>query len=84
MTSNEPEHVDRSELNLWFCNGCRVVHLSAGGMRLSFTRAEYAIFTEMVVDTYFSGWPQTKANFPFKNLGDIDSAKTFISIDPEI
>ncbi|MGQ0541562.1 MAG: hypothetical protein ACT4O9_06905 [Blastocatellia bacterium] len=84
VTSNELEHVDRSELNLWFCNGCGVVHLTAGGMRLSFTRAEYSVFTEMVVDTYFLGWPRIGANFHFKNLGDVDSEKTFISIEAEI
>ncbi len=73
MTSREVEPVDRSELNLWFCVGCGVVHLTAGGMRLSFNRAEYASFTEMVVDTYYSGWPQNGVNMPLHNLGEIDA-----------
>jgi hypothetical protein len=48
---------DRKTVSLWYCNGCSAAHLTAGGMRLTFNRDEFATFTKMVVETHYSGWP---------------------------
>ncbi len=48
---------NRKKITLWYCNGCDAAHLTAGGLRLSFTREEFAVFTRMVVETHYTGWP---------------------------
>lgn len=45
-----------SNVTVWHCGGCGVVHMSVGKMVLNFTRDEFANFTEAVVDINYSGW----------------------------
>ena len=48
---------ERQSVDLWFCSSCSVVHLTVGKLHLSFNRKEFSEFTNMVVETNYSGWP---------------------------
>lgn len=48
---------EKQHVNLWFCGSCSVVHLTVGKLHLSFDRTEFSEFTNMVVETNYSGWP---------------------------
>lgn len=53
---------ERKRIDIWYCGGCNEVHVAAGGMRMSFNRDEYAVFTEMVVETHYTAWLHLKTN----------------------
>ncbi len=46
-----------ANVHLWYCGGCRVVHMSIGKMVLNFSREEFVDFTDAVVDINYSTWP---------------------------
>ncbi|MEP6945903.1 MAG: hypothetical protein ABJA02_08305 [Acidobacteriota bacterium] len=45
-----------ANVTVWHCAGCGVMHMSVGKTVVSFTRDEFADFTESVVDIDCSGW----------------------------
>jgi len=78
---NNIESEGRKELELWFCNGCEAVHLTAGGMRLSFNQGEFSAFTKMVVETYYSGWSRSEGQLLPAHFGDLDHSETTVSAE---
>ena len=60
------EHTcENKQLSLWYCAGCRRVHLRAGEAALSFDNREFARFTMAVVDVYYSGgWEMSQWALP--------------------
>lgn len=45
----------KEQVEIWYCNGCGVVHLVAGSFRISFDRNEFEDFTNAVVNIYCGG-----------------------------
>ena len=46
---NESKHEKAAQnLQIWYCEGCRVVHFKADNVLLSFTRTEFAELTNAV------------------------------------
>lgn len=43
-----------SDVKLWHCRGCGVVHMSVGGRVMNFHRQEFAAFAEAVVEAQYS------------------------------
>lgn len=67
---------ERHTVSLWYCEGCEVVHMTAGGFRLSFNREEFEAFMGMTVDLYCTGFPADS----IPNLGAVDlNARTVAS-----
>jgi len=55
----------KERLSLWYCESCRVVHLRAGEVVLSFDSRQFAAFTEAVVDIHYgSGWQMSQWALP--------------------
>ena len=48
-----------TDLNVWHCPGRGVVHMEIGKTVLNFSREEFAIFAESVVEIQCSGWVRT-------------------------
>lgn len=62
---SEPHICGKRQLNLWYCERCRKVHLRAGETVLSFDSREFAAFTEAVVDIHYSsGWQMSQWALP--------------------
>lgn len=56
---------ENKQLSLWYCVGCRRVHLRTGEVAISFDSREFAQFTEAVVDVYYSGgWEMSQWALP--------------------
>jgi hypothetical protein len=59
--SNENHACSKHRLDLWYCAGCRMVHLRAGEAVLSFDGREFAEFANAVVDIHYSsGWQMSQ------------------------
>lgn len=70
----------RTDLSVWYCNGCEVVHLATDGFRLSFSRSEFAALTRMVVETHYSGWPNENVRSLAADQVDIEAFETTATI----
>ncbi len=53
---------EMADVKIWHCNGCGVVHMSVRDMVLNFTRDEFAVFSEAVVDINYSFWDSAAAS----------------------
>lgn len=47
----------RSDVKMWHCNGCGVVHMSVGKKLLNLEREEVAGIMEAIVDLHAAEWP---------------------------
>ena len=69
-----------TDLNVWHCPGCGVVHMEIGKTVLNFSREEFAVFAESVVDIQCSGWSRTGEEHSIIDLisakGDSDAAQS--------
>ncbi|MBK8466460.1 MAG: hypothetical protein IPL32_11570 [Chloracidobacterium sp.] len=63
---------EMTDVKLWHCVGCGVVHMSVKNMVLNFPREEFAAFTESVVEINYSGW-ETPNPFSLIDLGEHDA-----------
>lgn len=55
----------KHQLKIWYCAGCRAVHLRAGETILSFDSREFAEFADAVVDIHYSaGWQMSQWALP--------------------
>jgi hypothetical protein len=70
----------RTELALWYCNGCESVHLAVDSFRLSFNRSEFAALTQMVLETHYAGWPEENVRSLAADQVAIDARETTASI----
>ncbi|MCP9496732.1 MAG: hypothetical protein MSG64_20035 [Pyrinomonadaceae bacterium MAG19_C2-C3] len=46
---------ERAGWRVWRCDACRLFHIKAGGVLLTFTPEEYEAFTHAVAGCYFGG-----------------------------
>lgn len=71
MSRNEGMEITRTvipvrettDLRIWRCIGCGVVHMAVGEMIVNFDRDEFRKFTESVVDTHCCGWLSDSEEF---------------------
>jgi hypothetical protein len=52
------------EIDIWYCEACSSAHLRAGDTALTFTREDFEVFTERVVDVNVRGWAGLAAPVP--------------------
>lgn len=71
----------RTDLTIWYCNGCEKVHLAADGVRLTFTRPEYSLFTRLVVEAHYDGWSNGSVRSLAADQVDIDAHSMSASIE---
>ena len=71
----------RTELSLWYCNGCEAVHLLVDGFRLSFNRTEFSALAQIVLETHVTGWPADTVRTLAANQIDIDAKEITASIE---
>ncbi len=45
------ERLDR--VQIWFCGGCRAVHMNVGNLRIDFDRERFSSFAEAVADIHY-------------------------------
>ena len=81
MRTHETHEDQRTELSLWYCNGCEAVHILVDGFRLSFNRTEFTALTRMVLETHCTGWPAESARTLAANQIDIDAKEITASIE---
>lgn len=43
-----------SDVKLWHCRGCGVIHLAIGGRVMNFHRSEFSAFADAVIDAQYS------------------------------
>ena len=43
----------RGNVELWYCTGCRSVHMGIDGARVSFDRTRFEDFAKMVADVHY-------------------------------
>jgi len=48
--------ITMDDLQLWYCEGCGAVHLSAGGLQLDFTSKQFEQFARAVADVHSAAW----------------------------
>lgn len=46
----DESNTEKREVNLWYCDGCRMVHLSAAGVTINFNKEEFERFSDAVVE----------------------------------
>lgn len=73
ITRNVKPTREAANVKLWYCAGCAVVHMSVKDTVVNFPRAEFAAFTESVVEINYSGWISTDP-FSIIDLGEHDFA----------
>ena len=62
MKNLETKRSGRTEgLSIWYCSGCGVVHMAAGGRTVNFDRREFDQFAESVADVQLSVWMNEEA-----------------------
>lgn len=71
----------QTDLTVWYCRGCQVVHLAVDRFRLSFNKTEFAALTQMVLETHYTGWPGDSVRSFAANHVDIEARETTASIE---
>lgn len=46
----------KTQLEIWYCRSCRLAHMRAGDVRLSFDRGEFELLTHRVIELNYSEW----------------------------
>ena len=67
-------HSQANQVEIWYCPGCKVVHLGLGDTRISFDRDKFSQFAEMVADVHYES---------FSRFGDFDLLQAARAIEVE-
>jgi Zn-finger nucleic acid-binding protein len=44
---------DSGQVEIWYCTGCKAVHMGVGEMRVSFDRQRFSEFATMVAEIHY-------------------------------
>lgn len=54
--SEQKGHSCRNQVELWYCTGCKAVHLGVGETRVSFDHRKFSEFAAMVADVHYESF----------------------------
>ncbi|NOT46435.1 MAG: hypothetical protein HOP17_01610 [Acidobacteria bacterium] len=63
-----------NQVEIWYCGGCKAVHLGVGETRVSFDRQRFSEFATMVAEIHYDS---------FENIGVFDLLNIANEIDVE-
>ena len=49
-------HSHANQVEIWYCGGCRAVHLGVGETRVTFDRERFSEFAEMVAEIHYDSY----------------------------
>lgn len=68
MKTIEPlGHSHANQVEIWYCGGCKAVHLGVGETRVTFDRKRFSDFAEMVAEIHYDSY-ETIGAFDILNI----------------